>query len=139
MKFIEPIGRVVDMPHYISYGETDAMGVLYYAEYLHICERARNFLGRETGFLYADMEKMNLFLPVREAEVRYRSSVRYDDLIYVRVGVSEWKRASVRFSYRIYDATKTKLVAEAMTMHACVSKEAKVTPFPASFKDKFFL
>ena len=29
------------MPHRVSYGETDTMGVLYYAEYLHLFERAR--------------------------------------------------------------------------------------------------
>ena len=39
MNFPEPS---VWMRHRISYGETDAMGVLYYAEYLHIFERARS-------------------------------------------------------------------------------------------------
>ncbi len=139
MKFIDPIGKVVDMPHYVSYGETDAMGVLYYAEYLHICERARNFMGRELGFIYSEMEANdNLFLPVREAEVRYKASVRYDNLIYVRIGVSEMKKASIRFSYQILDETKTKVMAEAMTLHACINRDFKVSPFPDYVKDKFF-
>ncbi len=138
MKFIEPMGKIVDMPHYVSYGETDAMGVLYYAEYLHICERARNYLGREVGFIYSQMEEIDgLFLPVREAHMRYRSSIRYDNLIYVRLGVSELKKASICFSYQFLDETKTKIMAEGMTLHACINKDFKICTFPQSVQEKF--
>ncbi len=125
------------MPHRVSYGETDTMGVLYHAEYLHICERARNFLSRQIGFTYKDMENSNLFLPVREANVRYRRPVGYDDLIHVDIGVTEWKKASVRFYYNIYNEEKDTLIAEASTLHACVSKEGKVIAFPDWIKEKF--
>ncbi len=138
MKFFEPIGKIADMPHYVSYGETDAMGVLYYAEYLHICERARNFLGREVNFIYSEMEANDgLYLPVREAEMRYRTSVRYDNLIYVRIGVSELKKASIRFSYQFLDESKTKVMAEGMTLHACINKDFKICSFPEDVKKKF--
>lgn len=60
-------------PHRVSYGETDCMGVLYYAEYLHIFERARSAFIRERGMSYADVEKRGIILPVREAQCRYRS------------------------------------------------------------------
>ena len=45
------------MPHRVSYGETDAMGVLYYAEYLHIFERARSFYSRACACSYNEVEK----------------------------------------------------------------------------------
>jgi hypothetical protein len=56
--------------HRVSYGETDSMGVLYYAEYLHIFERARNQFIRDRGLSYAMVEERGLFLPVREARCR---------------------------------------------------------------------
>ena len=45
------------MPHRVSYGETDTMGVLYYAEYLHLFERARSEYIRRCGMSYAEVEK----------------------------------------------------------------------------------
>jgi len=38
--------------HRVSYGETDAMGVLYYAEYLHIFQRAPWLFLRGRGMGY---------------------------------------------------------------------------------------
>ena len=43
------------------------MGVLYYAEYLHLFERARSAFIRQCGMSYADVEKKGIILPVREA------------------------------------------------------------------------
>lgn len=45
------------------------MGVVYYANYLHLFERGRNELIRFVGlFSYADVEARGVFLPVREAQ-----------------------------------------------------------------------
>ncbi len=138
MKNKEYIGKVFDMPHYVSYGETDAMGVVYYAEYLHICERARNFIGHQIGFNYKEMEeKDGLYLPVREAEIRYKVSATFDDLIYVRVGITEWKRASLEFSYQILNEAKDIVMTEARTVHACINKDFKVCPIPDKYKNLF--
>ena len=77
--------------HRISYGETDTMGVLYYAEYLHIFERARSEFIRACGMSYRDVEEKDIILPVREAQCRYRSPARYDDLLTFRSWVKEIK------------------------------------------------
>ncbi len=139
MKELTKLGKIVDMPHYVSYGETDAMGVLYYAEYLHICERARGYISRELGFSYNQLEKeKQLFLPVREAEMRYRSPIRYDDLIYVRTAVTELKKASIRFGYQILNEDKTLLLSEGSTLHAVVNSDGKIMPVPMELS-QFFL
>ena len=121
MNFPEPS---VWMRHRISYGETDAMGVLYYAEYLHIFERARSTYSRACGCSYDEIEKGGIILPVREAQCRYRSPGHYDELIWVQVAISEWKRASVCFAYRMYDEGRNVLLAEGMTEHAVYNREA---------------
>ena len=119
------------LPHRVSYGETDAMDVVYYAEYFHLFERSRNACLRERNLSYRTIEERGIFLPVREANCRYRSPLRYDDLIYIRVGVQEWRRASILFVYEIYDETKTKILATGSTQHACVNAEGKPVPTPA--------
>lgn len=121
-------------PHRVSYGETDCMGVLYYAEYLHIFERARSAYIRERGMSYADVEKKGVILPVREAECRYRSPARYDELVLVRTGVSEWGRASLRFVYEMWNEDKTRLLATGMTQHALVDAGGRPVRMPEWFR-----
>ena len=121
-------------PHRVSYGETDCMGVLYYAEYLHIFERARSAYIRERGMSYADVEKKGVILPVREAECRYRSPARYDELVLVRTGVSEWGRASLRFVYEMWNEDKTRLLATGMTQHALVDATGRPIRMPDWFR-----
>lgn len=123
--------------HFVSYGETDTMGVLYYAEYLHIFERARSFYIREHGMSYAEVERRGIILPVREAQCRYRSPIRFDDEIVVHVGVTEWKRASMKFSYEVWNKDKTCLHATGMTEHAAIGPEGKPTRVPDWLKDMF--
>lgn len=123
--------------HFVSYGETDTMGVLYYAEYLHIFERARSFFIREHGMSYAEVERRGIILPVREARCRYRAPVRFDDEILVQVGISQWKRASMIFSYEVWNKDETVLHATGMTEHAAVNPEGKPVRVPDWLKELF--
>lgn len=125
------------LAHRVSYGETDAMGVLYYAEYIHIFERARGEFSHVCGCSYKEIEERGIILPVREVQCRYRSPARYDDLIQAHVAISEWGRASVRFVYALYDETRQKLLAEGMTQHAIVNRTGKPVPVPDWLKQAF--
>ncbi len=118
------------LAHRVSYGETDTMGVLYYAEYLHLFERARSQFIRERGMSYATVEERGIMLPVREAQCRYRSPARFDDLLFIRVGISAWGRASVTFIYEIHNEAKDRVLATGMTQHACVNPAGKPVGVP---------
>lgn len=123
------------LPHRVSYGETDAMGIVYYAEYLHYFERARSEYIRQCGISYSEVEKKGIFLPVREANCRYRSPARYDELVQVRCGICEWSRASLRFVYEIMDESRTRLLVTGMTQHATVNQAGKPVPMPDWFRE----
>lgn len=125
------------LAHRVSYGETDTMGVVYYAEYLHFFERARNEFIRERGQTYRHCEELGLFLPVREASCRYRFPARYDDLIWIRVGISEWGRASMNFIYELYDEQRAKILATGFTQHACVNSAGKPIAVPGWLRELF--
>lgn len=118
------------MAHRVSYGETDAMGVVYYAEYFHLFERARGEYIRRCGMSYAQVEKRGIFLPVREAQCRYRSPARYDDNVLVRTAISQWGRASLRYVYEIWNEDKTTLLVTGMTQHAVTDRESRPVPVP---------
>ncbi len=121
--------------HRVSYGETDAMGVLYYGEYLHIFERARSQFVRERGMGYDVVEKRGIILPVREAWCRYRIPAHYDDLLWVRCGIAEWGRASLRIIYEFHTEDRAKLTAQGFTVHPTVNRLGKPVPVPDWFKE----
>ncbi|NDV21859.1 thioesterase family protein [Desulfovibrio sp. JC022] len=125
------------LAHSVSYGETDAMGVVYYAEYLHFFERSRSLFIRERGMSYATVEERGIYLPVREANCRYRIPAHYDDQLNIQVGISEWKRASIKFIYDIYKDDRSKLIATGFTEHACVNKDGRPVRVPEWLREIF--
>jgi acyl-CoA thioester hydrolase len=106
------------------------MGVLYYAEYLHIFERARSQFIRDKGLSYVAVEERGVFLPVREAQCRYRRPFRYDDLIRANAGITQWGKASLTFRYVLWNEARDVVMAEGMTQHACVNKDGRPTAVP---------
>lgn len=116
--------------HRIAYGETDAMGIVYYAEYLQIFERARDAYIRESGFSYNEVESRGIYLPVREVQCRYRSPARFDDVVHCRVAISEWGRASLTFLYEITNESRDLVLVTGMTQHASTSPEGRPVRMP---------
>lgn len=111
------------------------MGVMYYAEYLHLFERARSEYIRKLGMSYAVVETRGVILPVREVNCRYRSPAHYDELVHIRIGVSEIGRASLRFVYEIWNEDKTRKLCDGMTQHAVVNREGRPVPMPEWFRE----
>ena len=113
----------------VIYGDTDQMGVVYYANYLRYFETARNEFIRAKGLRYRDFEaEYGLRLPVVEAQVSYKQPARYDDLVVVEITLGEARRASARFDYRILrDGV---VLVTGHTLHACVDLEGRVQRMP---------
>jgi acyl-CoA thioester hydrolase len=113
----------------VIYGDTDQMGVVYYANYLRYFEIGRNEYLRAHGVRYRELEAQHqLFLPVVDTQVSYKSPARYDDLLTLETVVPRVGRASVRFEYRVLRADT--LLASGHTTHACVSSAGAVRPLP---------
>jgi acyl-CoA thioester hydrolase len=113
----------------VIYGDTDQMGVVYYANYLRYFEAGRNEFIRAKGLRYRDFEeRYALRLPVTEAGVRYQQPARYDDLLRLETSLEEVRRASASFAYRLLrDGV---LLATGRTVHACVDMDGKVRRLP---------
>lgn len=116
----------------VIYGDTDQMGVVYYANYLRFFEAGRNEFLRAKGARYRDVEaRYGILLPVVEANLRYRHPARYDDLIRVETWIAELRRASARFEYRVVRVEDEHLLVEGYTAHACIDLEHKPRRLPA--------
>ncbi len=119
----------------VIFGDTDAMGVVYYANYLRYFESARAELLRSLGSAYGELTDIGVHLPVVEAAVRYRSSARYDDLIDLHCAVTALGRASITFDYRITRPDGT-ILAEGRTVHPFTDGKGRIVRIPAAFLER---
>lgn len=114
----------------VIYGDTDQMGVVYYANYLRYFEFARSEFFRAQGGSYTQMEKEGALLPVVEAHCNYKASARYEDLLLIRCRVSELKRVTVTFSYEVIREADGLLLSTGHTVHACVGRDGRPVRIP---------
>ena len=123
----------------VIYAETDAMGIVYYANYLRWFEVGRTELMRSMGISYREMEEGGAFLPVSEVFCKYHASARYDDILIIETSLGFLKRASIQFTYRILrKADETELVTGS-TLHAFVDRQGAIVKVPAVLRAKLNL
>jgi acyl-CoA thioester hydrolase len=114
----------------VIYGDTDQMGVVYYANYFRYFELARSEYFRACGRNYRELESEGRFLPVVEASCSYRGPARYDDVLLIRTEVSELRRASLTFEYELRRQDEEKLLCTGRTVHACIGRNGKPVRIP---------
>lgn len=125
-----PAPAMVEARLRVIYGDTDQMGVVYYANYLRYFEFARSEYIRARGRSYREIEKEGLRLPVVEAHAHYRAPARFDDLLLIRTRVQQLRRASITFSYEVLREGEPDVLCTGHTVHACLNPEGRPIRFP---------
>jgi acyl-CoA thioester hydrolase len=110
-------------PIRVYYEDTDAGGIVFYANYLKFFERARTEWLRACG---VDQQRLaddtGAIFVVRSTSVDYRSPARLDDVVKVTSRVERIGRASVDFAQEAWrDAT---LLATGTIKVGCVDRQA---------------
>jgi acyl-CoA thioester hydrolase len=118
----------------VFYGDTDQMGVAYYANYLRWFEMARNEYLRAAGFPYKRIEADGVRLPVVEAGCKYHSPAHYDDGLRLEAWIVELGRVRVRFEYRIRRAGEAENLATGFTIHASLNADGVPCRVPDSLR-----
>ncbi len=114
----------------VIYGDTDQMGVVYYANYFRYFELGRSEYFRACGESYRELEREGRFLPVVEASCSYKAAARYDDLLVIRTGIGELRRATVTFDYELRRQSDERILCTGRTVHACVGTDGKPVRIP---------
>ena len=112
----------------VIFGDTDQMGVVYYANYLRFFEGARAEYWRSLGRSYKDLEAAQIAMPVIEAHCSYKRPALYEDLLQIDTDVTEMRGASLRFTYIVRRAGE--LLAEGFTRHAVIGPTGRPRPIP---------
>ncbi|HET6611702.1 MAG TPA: thioesterase family protein [Kofleriaceae bacterium] len=116
----------------VIFGDTDQMGVVYYANYLRFFEAARAGLLRHRGGSQRDLVRWGVALPVIEAHCRYRRPSHYEDLLEIAVSVVPVRSASLRFDYQILRGEE--VIADGHTVHACIGSTGRPCRIPAELR-----
>jgi len=118
----------------VLYGDTDAAGVVYNANYLRYFELGRTELMRDWVCSYREIEKMGFILPVIECWTRFKASAHYDDELVIETSVAEASRLKCKFNYRAVRIDpkigKAKLLVKGYTVHAAITRAGKLTQLP---------
>lgn len=120
----------------VYYEDTDAGGVVYYANYLKYLERARTELLRELGFEQRQLAaETGLAFAVRSLTADYLKPAKLDDLLEVVTTVQALGRAQVTFAQTIRRSEEILLTATVRV--ACLDlAKGKAAAMPKPIHEK---
>ena len=115
----------------VYYEDTDAGGVVFYANYLRFMERARTEWLRDIGFDHKNLiEKYKLIFAVKNLKINYMKPGYLDDLLTITSKLLNNRGASVVFQQEIINE-KDELLTQAEVKIACLnSNTLKASPMP---------
>lgn len=120
----------------VYYEDTDAGGIVYYANYLKFFERARTEWLRAAGINQQDLiDRAGAAFVVRSATIDYHAPARLDDELTLTLSIEKLGRASVQFVQQAHCGER--LLATASVKVGCVDI-ATVRPrsLPGDVADK---
>lgn len=92
----------------VYYEDTDAGGVVYYANYLRFLERARTEWLRALGFEQDDLRaRLGILFAVRRVSADYLRPARFNDRLEVTVETARVGPASIEFSQEVRRGDET--------------------------------
>lgn len=95
-------GATFRWPVRVYYEDTDAAGIVYYANYLKFMERARTEWLRSRGFDQSRLAReAGVLFVVSHLDVHYRQPARLDDRLEVEASVSRVGRALFYMDQRV--------------------------------------
>ncbi|ARP96470.1 tol-pal system-associated acyl-CoA thioesterase [Bordetella genomosp. 13] len=116
----------------VYYEDTDAAGIVFYANYLKFFERARTEWLRSLGFNQSELvgQQGRAFV-VHSLDMNYRKPARLDDLLTIRSRITRLGRASIHFAQRA--ERDGELLAEGSIQVCCVdTTQLRPAELPAS-------
>jgi acyl-CoA thioester hydrolase len=119
----------------IYYHDTDAGGVVYYANYLKYLEEARTDLFSEKGVDIKRWADKGVLFVVARQEIDYKASGRYADTLDISTWVSEVSGVRLNFDSEIKNQ-EGELITKAKTILVCVDSGFKPKAIPEEIKKK---
>ena len=120
----------------VYFEDTDAAGVVYYANYLRFMERARSDMLRAIGIdQRATLDAGDGVYVVAEANIKYRAPAKLDDALVVVSTLEAVRAASATIHQRVMRGEE--LLADATIVAAFLSPDGRPKRQPKAWVDLF--
>ena len=132
-----PAGAVRDGIHVyplrVYFEDTDAGGIVYYANYLRFAERARTEMLRCLGYPHGEMmARDGLAFAVQRCEIEYVRPAHLDDALEVHSGPVEIGAASLDLDQRV--ARGGEVIARLRVRLACIAGSGRPARLPSGLR-----
>ena len=122
-------------PLRVYYEDTDAAGIVYYANYLRFIERGRTEFLRTLGHDQHALMREGVAFAVRSVSAEFLRPAKLDDLLRVETEVASLGRAQMTFVQRIL--RDTELLLDAKIRVVCIDPvRGKPIPMPRPIHDQ---
>lgn len=119
----------------IYYEDTDAGGVVYYANYLKYLERARTEFFSEKGVDVTQYHNNGYFFVVVHVDIDYKSPAMLGDIIGVTTELVEMKNVTITLKHQIL--RDDKVLADSTVRVACIGRDGKPKRIPDEITSVF--
>ena len=130
------VGREHHFALSVYFEDTDAYGIVYYANYLKFMERARSDMIRAVGVdQAAELRTSGSAYAVVEVDIRYRKPARLGDDIQVVSTVNQVRASSVHIQQRVMRGPE--LLTNARVTAAFLDGDGRPCRQPKEWVEKF--
>jgi acyl-CoA thioester hydrolase len=130
------VGREHRFALSVYFEDTDAYGIVYYANYLKFMERARSDMIRAVGVDQADeLRRSGSAYAVVEVDIKYRRPARLGDDLLVISNVDQVRASSVYIQQRVRRGTE--LLTDARVTAAFLDGQGRPRRQPREWVEKF--
>ena len=119
----------------VYYEDTDAAGIVYYANYFRFIERGRTEFLRRLGHDQNELMKEGIAFAVRSVSAEFLKPARLDDVLIVETVVDSLRRAQLSFAQRILRGQE--MLLDAKIRIACIDPtRGKPIPLPHALHEQ---
>ena len=119
----------------VYYEDTDAGGVVYYANYLKFLERARSEAVYSLGFTNKSLlDNHGVLLIVKSCNIEYKKPAQFEDMLEVVSEAISFTKTSFLMKQNIL--RNDELISNAEIHLVAVDKNGKATKLPEELKKK---
>ncbi len=130
------VGREHRFALTVYFEDTDAAGIVYYANYLRFMERARSDMIRAVGVdQFTELEASGSAYAVVSVDIRYRRPARLGDDLLVISTVEAVRASSVDIHQRVMRGRE--LMTDARVTAAFIDAQSRPRRQPRQWVDKF--
>jgi len=120
----------------VYYEDTDAVGIMYHANFICFCERGRSDMLRDLGLPASEVfEQLGIGFVIRHIDCDFLKMVNLDDLLRVNTNVIAMKNTSFIMRQTIF-CQNSPVFSMDVTI-VCVDKSGKPCRTPEGLREKF--